>query len=539
MELLHPAIGAVEASFVEASLIPRVSELLVGCAADGGLLFVVVDAIEEGDYVVGRIRSWGLAEGMECVEGVVAEEDPFVVWEDLVGDSEAHGALRAEGRRKLVLVRGGCVVPVELVARWARILAAMAKVGKAVVVWPVLRSAGRELREEDGVAVVSVPSFGEVGRGRRRALCEALLGQRLEGFQDAGRVAEELVGRNPSSRTEMELWVDEVVAGVQGREVLDFDAICGRRLMVRPSVRGGRERLRGMLGVAEEKIQDADAAFQEWQGRLLAYPVRSLGDPFSGPNTFWWFVGTISHISCRLDGVDGAFWYLARLNPDGAGDVVCEEEPRFFGTVRALRTLFQHGLVMSDRKNRETVEIATTWFRMNCGRDEPRREHWRKLTGAIVGEWYRVVERVAEVVRVVPTCSARGTVVDGLERASRRLSRHRWKEIASGVIEGIDATIDVERFVEQRQEKLAGELRGAAVSPEGVVEVAKGLVEKYVVEEACRCPVRAEDLVKRGVARGRELGSMLREADRFWREREDVGEDELWRHLMEKYPQLG
>ena len=99
---------------------------------------------------------------------------------------------------------------------------------------------------------------------------------------------------------------------------------------------------------------EADALFQEWQGKVLLYSVRQMVDPFLAMDSLSWFVSTISYISCRLDCVNGAFLFLVKLRRDAAtDDLICGEEPEFFGTLRSLRTLFQHGLTESSRTDRE------------------------------------------------------------------------------------------------------------------------------------------------------------------------------------------
>ena len=124
-----------------------------------------------------------------------------------------------------------------------------------------------------------------------------------------------------------------------------------------------------------------------------------------------------------------------------------------------------------------------------------------------------------------------------MNRAARRLARHQWREVANGIIRDIDPRIDVDRFVEKHQDSLSAELRRASVTAEGMRSVARDMVEKYVVAELAVCPIRARDLMEKGVT-GERLGVMLQEADRVWRER-GVDREGLWKHLADQYGDLG
>ena len=537
VEWLHPPISLVDRSFVEDSLIPAVQEVITGPLSAGGVFLFVVDAGTEGDYVVGRIRSWALSERISCVDHWVAEEDPFLLWSDLMGHPEIPGLLAPLGHLQLILVTGSCWVPVGLLTDWLETLSGRAKAACGVVVLPVLRSTGRALGAREDVQVFSVPPFKETKKSRREELCRAMLGQQLGEVADLVEISKELLHRDPSSRTELQGWVEGVAEVVQdGAGVPDFDDICGRRLTVRPGVVASRDRLRGLLIAAEEKMFEADAMFQEWQGRVLLNSVRRLADPFLAMDSLSWFVIIISHISCRLDCVDGAFWFLVKLTPDATDGLVCGEEPEFFRHLRSLRTLFQHGLVEDDRKDRETIEVAETWFRHNCGVAAPERQHWRRLSAVIVKEWHDVVSRLAGAIAVAPRCSARATVTDGMNRATRRLARHQWRYLADSIVQRLDAKIDVDRFLEKYHESLAAELRRAPVSAEGVRDVAGHLVESSVVAELAVCPVTARDLMEKGVTGGR-LGVILREANRIWKE-EAVDRDNLWKRLTQQFGDL-
>ena len=540
VDLLHPPISVVDHSFVEDSLFPATSDAIAGPLSAGGVFLVVVDAAREGDYIVERIRSWALSGEIGCVEHRVAQEDPFLVWTDLMGQAEVPGSLVPATHLRVILVSGACWVPAELLRDWLDTMTARAKAASAVVVFPVLRSTDGGLRNKgNGILVFDVPEFRTVKKSRREELCRALLEQQLGQFDDAREVSQELVERGPSSRTELEGWIESVAEAVREEEsVLNFDEICARRLAVRPGVVSSREALRSSLRAAEEKMQEADRAFQEWQGRVLLYSIRPLADPFLAVDSLYWFVSTISHLSCRLDCVDGAFWFLVTLRRDTTDptDLICSEEPGFFVALRSLRTLFQHGLVENERKNRETIQVAETWFRCNCGAASPERHHWRKLTAAIVKEWDGVVARLAEVISVAPRCAARATVADGMNRAARRLARHQWKEVAGAVVREVDPRIDVDRFVEKYQQRLSAELRQASVATEGVKGFATSLVEKYMIAELDVCPIRPQQLIEKGVM-GRRLGMILREANRVWKGG-DTNKEALWKHLAARYEEL-
>jgi hypothetical protein len=102
--------------------------------------------------------------------------------------------------------------------------------------------------------------------------------------------------------------------------------------------------------VANDKLNEANALFEDWLGYPLIRQIEPLADPFESTDPIHWFSGVVSNLCCFLmDAANLAFKAFTQYDIKDK-ELKTVEQP-LYGIVINLRTIMQHGLLIGDKHN--------------------------------------------------------------------------------------------------------------------------------------------------------------------------------------------
>jgi len=520
--LLALPVSAVEPDWIHTTFRPQLQNA-VGELQYGGVLWLHVDAGAEGDYLLSYTDNWAKSTRRHAGELRVWEEDPFLVWEDLLGTPDQSPASWSWPSGTIISARNGTALPVRFLQDRGPILASYCRARGWVLIIPVLHNAMRYVREACDPAVhVVAPPFGSIGEDRRRALVDAMVRADLPSLSGDLRASliQQLVTTEPpaASRTELQAWVDfyrdkpDVETALRHSPPPPIPRHSGLPADPPPALT-----LKSRMNVVVETFREASNAFSRWSGRPLFGLVYEPPDPFQASDPVHWFSATISYLSCLLDSADQALdpLLLYEYNPATA-DIETGSPPRLYSVLRRLRTAMQHGLNPSSASDRETIDAVRGWYYSYCGSHTPARHHWRKLTCYLLEEAETAAKRLAICTAQASVCSSRAVVESQLRVYARSLSKEDWRKQLRASINALAPGLDADRVLDKHIGDLQKDLRESTVVTQGVFTRARELTDALVLSEAARCPVTPTDLLGLGIRQGPQLGLIHRKIEVAW-----------------------
>lgn len=515
--LLSVPVSVVDASWIASELYPSLNRALDGLL-EGGVLWIGSDSCREGNYLLQRVRVFAQERKISYESMQVSEHDPYLFWDDVVGVGDEPASLWQLAPRTIVCVENGYAIPARLVRDRHRVLDAYARAHRIILVIPISHSIRRDL---ESAPFIGPPPFNDVPDGRRRELAVALLADAFPGDHVDRRSsrARDLIGAKPVSRVELESWVDYFA---------DMDADGAQPWRVPPPVARHplgpadyptRQELRARLTASMARLREASVAFNTWRGQALIRDIRQPPDPFDARDPIHWFSGTVSFLACYLfDAVDDGFIPLLgwRWN-DGSREIEAAEPLPFLETLRALRTVMQHGLDDVHPRNRDTLAEVEQWCRAVSGSPTPQRDHCRALTSRLLRELEEASSRLNTVVVHAADSSNRDLIEAQLELAMRRLPKYRWRELLEEASAGWNVDIDLDRVLERHLPKLQKDIQETPEKVGALADRARQLASEVILVELARCPVTGEDLIAAGLPRGPLLGQAKGFVEERWR----------------------
>lgn len=510
-------VSVVSGDWVQTTLQPSFDAARTRQGA-GGLIVIAVDSNREGNYVLDRIRVHARSRGEVCESVAVATADPYLMWDEISGSAERVCALCRFQPGTVIIVENGFMMPARVLAERVASLHSHARAHESHIVFPVAHPVVKTLA---GCDCIEVPPFALAPERERRSLALALLADACPNEEVAWheRSARDLIQGGPVSREELEGWVDYFAS----REPFDR----GPWLVPPPISRRpqgpaevpSKDELRARFVTAMRRLRDADDAFVAWRGEPLMRPIRRPPDPFEARDPVHWFMACVSYLACfAFDAVHASFTTLLdyRWN-ESARSVQAGPPTTFLSTLRALRTVMQHGLDDSHASTTETVARAEAWFVSSCGRNTPSAEQYRGLTWRLLAEWDEVTRNLEAVVANAAASETRKLVEVQLDLALRRLPKHRWRELLVDAAQRLSVAVDVDRVLQRKLGTLQARLANASVENAAVVAEARRAAGDAIAAECARCPVAAEDLLADGIVGGPQIGRALAAATELWR----------------------
>lgn len=533
--LLSVPISAVDADWVPMELYPTLERSLAQLAG-GGILWLGVDSRREGNYLLQRIRLFAAERERLCAALTVSRSDPYLFWDDLGGRGDDTSLLGGLSAKTIVCVENGFSLPLRLVRERHTVLSAYARVHELVLVIPVAHPIRNDLNL---VPFIAPPPFNQFPELRRRELTAALLADAFPSHDAVlrdGR-ARDLVAAGPISRTELEAWVDYFAAAETSAPLpWRIPPPVPRHAAVPPEA-PTRSELQARLMASMAKLREASIAFNAWRGHVLLRAIREPLNPFDASDPLHWFSATISFLACYLfDAVHESLVPLLSWRWNDAEREIENAEPLpFHDTLRALRTVTQHGLSEDHRHNRDIVDSVERWCRGGAGLEAPRRDVCRVLTAKLLSEWDEAANRLHAVVVHAPESRNRDLIESQLDLAMHRLPKYRWHELLLEAASRMGANIQVDGLLDRQLARLQRDVQDAPEKGDALMERARRLAHDVVVAELARCPVSGEDLVAAGFAPGPVLGQAKALVEERWRADATLTKDALLRLAMERF----
>lgn len=538
-DLMRTPVSAVPADWVYSDFIPSVDALLRGPLEHGGVLPLVVDDAFEAEYLLMKLKHWLEEQGRPSAELSVHGDDPYLFWRDVVGSDDTPGSIwHSEG--KICLVRDGYLLPETILASRAKALLAVCRAARCTLVLGTTRRMRDFWTQAVGLQSAGPPSFGSAPRRVVRDLASALLTSAWPGLtvESKKSCVDRLLAAKPASRRQLQSWVDLVaeqttVESAFRTQLPPADRRPAWAIYPPPDV----HTLTAKFTAASEKLSIASAAFEQWMGRPLFDSIEPPAHPFASIDPVYWFAASVSYLSCHVfDGADETLFFLAQYRlPAGGGHLETCEPPALYDDLRALRTCMQHGLnAVTDQA---TLSRCRRWYHEHCGTVQPQRQHWRRLTSALLDDWLSTATALAESLQHVSGCSTRCNLASQVAIHQHRLSRHRWRELAVDLIATLAPDLDPDRVLNKHISRLEKSLRNSTVGYAQLEDEARRFLSSVICAEGQRCPVTAEMLMFHGVQSGPRLGAALDFAERTWRGHPDIdGKDLLARVLRHIKP---
>lgn len=527
---LSVPVSCIDSDWLERDFKTPIRRFLQDEGQHGGLIWLKVDAVDEGNYLLHHVGLLAHELGRTCNEIWVASSDPFIFWEDFFGTTDHCGLLHILKARTLVLVKNGCYLPNKWIRHRLLTLKGLCLTHGLVLFIPIFHREGRGLNgHPDGTLILKVPPFKESPRKELRILAVELLRERNPDMSvdSCLQMALQLTEAGPNSRTELQQWVDHYTAQRQlfGSEAAWPPPELPRLVTSAPRV-STRSMLQSRFQATFAWLHEAGENFFSWLGRPLFPPVQDSMDPFQAQDPLHWFWAMVSYIySLIMDAADSGLLLLLEYREGSQpGELVNVPRPHFCRLVGALRTTLQHSLGEGVQKNQEVV---FSWYHECCKTVKPERYHWRHLTECLLKEWEELVITLRDSIRCIRKSSGKSSIEKQLAMKARNLSLHQWQTIIYEVIHNYQLPFDSGQLTRKHYSQLNLKLKESVISEGELLKEARKLAEEVIWKETARCPIEAHDLIALGVPPGKRIGFLLEEANQLYRQNPMLSKKEL------------
>lgn len=201
--------------------------------------------------------------------------------------------------------------------------------------------------------------------------------------------------------------------------------------------------------------------------------------------------------------------------------------------VGSLRTLLQHHLEFNDPRDAETREVCHKWYSGQCGTAVPDNDgHWKDCLVAIAREGLEFLQALAAVARRIEADESRETIC---EQWKSKLGRYRTPRECENFVSKIASDmardyLDVRTLTQRHHQGWIKELE--LLSFDSEVDVAlRRLIETAILSDVTTTlPITGEDVMAYfGLPPGRQVGDLLRLANKLFAERQSNGDELLAR----------
>jgi tetratricopeptide (TPR) repeat protein len=538
-DYLSIPLSAVKADWFNTHAIPELQKFFSDVLKDGGLLYLGVDSDDEGRLLLNRIKRLDMVIEWQCLELTVKWSDPYLVWEKLVGTPDELGLEPFNGQHTLVLLKGGCFFPYEFIKLRASSLTQYAKTHHLIILLPTLHThlSKLEIVPADTVGKLEVLQLRDCPIKDREEMIKQLVQTSApsldDGMQD--RLVNDLLEANPNSRTKLQQWINYYMGAEDCLQALNKNPpplpSLGPPTIIPPT----RNQLKAAFSVANDKLDEANALFEDWLGYPLIRQIEPLADPFESTDPIHWFSSVVSNLCCRLmDAANLAFKAITQYDIKDKELKTMERPPLFYETVRNLRTVMQHGLLIGDKHNFNTLKLVKSWYFNKIKTDYPERHHWRILTYYLIEEYDEAVSQLRKVIRFVPTSDSSILVRAAIKLHERNLEKHTWREILQNVMVELNADLDIELFLEKKLDKFRQQLKKSPVDSSVLREEAYQIVSTEVIEEISKCPVDGTDIKNMGI-KGALIKKWLDYAQAEWKKSPNQTKEQLIELVKSQY----
>lgn len=497
-DYLSIPLSTVPADWFETQAKARLRQLFSGTLKGGGILYLGVDSDEEGSFLLSRIsrleyHPW------QFIESQVERSDPYLFWEQLVGNAEEIGLVQPNS---LMLVEGGCFLPLEFLKLRANWLVKCATAHQWIIALPILnRHFSRLDTKGDAIGTLIVPPLQKYSHKEHKEMVKQLVQQATPSLEEdiQQRLVNDLLAANPTSRTLLQNWINFYTSQEDCLRTLNEEPppprLKGPPAIVPPT----RQELKARFDTAHAKLNQASQLFENWLGYPLICEIEPLGDLFGSTEPAYWFTTMISTLYCYLiDKADLAFLPMTKYGVKN-GKIEAIESPLFYKTVGRLRTVMQHGLVVGESSDSDTIHWVKSWYLKKIFDDSsPKRHHWRILTDSLIKEYDQAVSQLLQLVESLDTCDSMDLLVvrKNLEQQRRKLEKHTWRKLVRNSIEKFNAQLDTENFLERNLGEFRKQLNTSLANLASLQEEAGKIVEMAVLKEISK--LQGGDLIKIG-----------------------------------------
>ena len=319
-------VSTIDGAWLADTFLPMLERQLHADNGNGLVMFSV-DSLEESDYLLECLRRHVQESlGLGWLEVQVDGHDPLSLWLSIAGDADQPSVLPSQAG-KVVGFRRGCLLHSQAIAKRLAEWTALARGYGVLFVVPQFRQDLAPFIGTPGFpSVLQVPAFGDSPIITRRALAAALLEEACPHLlpEQRHQLASDLIDAGPTSRTELQKWIDHLAS-------LAPDMAVGVVLPPKGLARvrssaltiPSKQDLAVALSATLQKIRHADELFLDWQGVRLFGNIHPPHDAFQGSSPIGWFVATVSVLSCYLfDSADSRMEVLSRYRDSRTGGIV-------------------------------------------------------------------------------------------------------------------------------------------------------------------------------------------------------------------------
>jgi hypothetical protein len=508
-------VGAVEDDWLATGFRPNVIQCLDSFSSTGGLVMLPVDSGAEADYLLSQIALMCRQASFVVKEIEVNRVDPFRFWGAFSGTCEQTGLFGAL-RSMVSLVQGGEMLPIHSIATHLNTLVHLIRATSTTVVLPLFFSQVSAFEKVmPGFPRLAVPSLANTPVERRKQLVHSLVSSRVQGLAPSQKdefVARLLEGQ-PLSRSQIEYWLD-------GYGSTDNPLEHIRRIPPplpdgpahEPPAVPTRKSLQERFISTLTWLRETDAQLQAVYGKPALFKHQPLRDPFESSEPNDWLVALVTHLSCLVfDAGKNTLDCLADYSYDpNAQDIIGQACSSLVPNLRALRTIFQHGISVENERNHDTIRKTTEWYYRSCGTHNPNPEHARLLASALLALWEELVHGIHQVVANLRTAPSAAVVRNRLDAESRNIEQGELLRLIDVAIQRIDPAVDSERVKKKYEEHIRNNLKASCFTGHAYLELARQLVEEAVARESRRCPIDSPWLQAQGLTPGPKFGYWLK-----------------------------
>ncbi|OQW90885.1 MAG: hypothetical protein BWK78_05980 [Thiotrichaceae bacterium IS1] len=540
-DYLSIPLSAVPADWFETQAKVQLQQLFSSTLKAGGILYLGVASDEEGSFLLSRISRLEPHPWQQFKELQMEWSDPYLFWEQMVGNAEEMGIVSPNS---LVLVEGGCFLPLEFLKLRANWLVNCAKAHHWIIALPVLnRHFSRLKMTVDAIGTLKVPPLQtylskERKDKERKEIIKQLVQQSAPSLEEEIQqyLVKELLDANPTSRTLLQNWINFYTSQEDCLQTLNEEPppprLKGRPVIVPPT----RQELKARFDTAQAKLNQANRLFKDWLSYPLIHEFEPLGDPFGSAEPSHWFTMVVSILYCHLieKEADFAFAPMTKYKVED-GKIKSIEKPLFYKTVGRLRTTMQHGLTVGEEGDSDTMQWVKSWYFEKIEESSPKRHHWRILTDSLIQEYDQAVSQLLQAVELLCTCDPRDALAvrTNLERHRRKLGKHTWRKIVENTIKELDAKLDAEKFLNTNHNDFCKQLDTSLPDSASLQDKACEIVKEFVWRKISE--IQKDDLIKIGFSRGPLLGEAQKYGNEEWEKSPHLTKEKVLELVKTKY----
>jgi len=198
-----------------------------------------------------------------------------------------------------------------------------------------------------------------------------------------------------------------------------------------------------------------------------------------------------------------------------------ELQKRFLIELHALRTQAAHNLDASLDGSAITGTICQNWFKRVCQRESPLDDrHWNTCSVEILTRAFELLLKLQSFLKFLLSAANSDLLMEGLQLAvSAKISPYAFDDIVASAASDLGRTdLNLKKFRADHLTRWVGALEKLPEDYDFHFE-ARRLVEESFLENPERPPITGRDIIEHlGVPPGKEVGRLLENADRLFRE---------------------